>query len=128
MPVEETPTTNAARKLVPTAAEASKGTRAGRIRLSKALAAKPALTVSGPGGAKPRKSGRVVGRCKIPAHEHEQLSALKKRLLALGMDIKKSQLLRAGLMLLVAMDDVQLRKSVAGVKFTTVGSLPENTN
>lgn len=128
MPIDEAPAANAARKLVPTAAESSNGTQAGRIRLSKALAARPAAKPSGLEGAKPTKPMRVVSRCKLPAHEHEQLAALKKRLLALGIDIKKSQLLRAGLMLLVAMNDVQLRKSVADVEFTTLGSLPENAN
>lgn len=128
MPIDEASAANAARKLVPTAAESSNGSRAGRIRLSKALAATAARTVAGQGGEKTGKSERVVSRCKLPAHEHEQLAALKKRMLALGMDIKKSQLLRAGLMLLVAMDDVQLRKAVAGVEFTALGSHPENAN
>ena len=112
----------AARKLVPSAAESAIASGTGRIRLSKALAAKPAgkfarmatpTTLPKPDVAKPKKFKCVSERYKIPGDEYAQLIALKKRLLLLGVGTKKSELLRAGLMLLVAMDDVQLTKAIA---------------
>ncbi|MCK9382548.1 MAG: hypothetical protein M0P95_15980 [Sulfuritalea sp.] len=116
-----------AAKLVPAAAEASTATRANRVRLSKVLAAKPGqkpVKVSAPAkqtksnGGKPKKLKLVSNRYKIPDNEYAQLTAVKKRLLALGVSAKRSELLRAGLMLLVALEDVQLKKAVAQVELT----------
>lgn len=111
-----------AAKLVPTAAESSTVTRASRARLSKVLAARPAgkpasgvasATQPKPNGDKQKKPKLVSNRCKMPDTEYAQLAALKKRLLALGIGVKKSALLRAGLMLLVDMDDGPLKKTMA---------------
>ncbi|OHC66629.1 MAG: hypothetical protein A3H93_18430 [Rhodocyclales bacterium RIFCSPLOWO2_02_FULL_63_24] len=85
-----------------------------------------AATPGTPEHVKPQKPRRASGRCKISDYEYRQLVALKKRLLALGMDVKKSQLLRAGLMLLVVMDDVQLSQSVAKTGFSAADGLPIN--
>ena len=112
-------------KLVPTAAESSTVTRANRARLSKVLAAKPAakpanstLLTKPPksNGGKQKKLKLVSNRCKMPDTEYAQLTALKKRLIVLGVGMKKSELLRAGLKLLVNMDDAQLKKAVAKVE------------
>jgi hypothetical protein len=94
----------AAKKLVPTATESTTATGTRRVRLSRALATKP------------QKLKLVSDRYKIPDNEYADLMALKKRLLLLNVNIKKSELLRAGLMLLVAMGDIQLKKAVAKLK------------
>lgn len=112
-----------ARILVPTAAE-SGTTAIRRVRLAKALAATPAAKKSGvtrtpdqPGnnGAKAKKPKPGSHRYKLPDDEYAQLTALKQRLETLGSRVKRSELLRAGLLLLVAMNDEQLKKAVARV-------------
>ena len=57
-----------------------------------------------------------------------QLAALKKRLLALGIGVKKSTLLRAGLMLLVDMDDGPLKKTMAKFELINAGRSAANNN
>ena len=49
----------------------------------------------------------------IPAPEYEQLLDLKARLTEQGMPVKKSELVRAGLMLLAALDDDALKAMLA---------------
>lgn len=104
--------------LVPAAAESSSPRKPGRIRLAKAFAARPAASIPGmaaPLLTKARKNKAASNRFKLPENEYAQLTELKQRLEALGTSVKKSQLLRAGLALLVAMNDVQLTKAVAQV-------------
>ena len=109
-------------KLVTSVAESSTATAARRVRLSKALAAVPTdKSARKRPPAKQSKrdetgSGKVKLRSErytIPDNEYAQLTALKKRLLTLGVSAKKSQLLRAGLLLLVAMGDARLKTAVA---------------
>jgi hypothetical protein len=106
----------AAKKLVPSAVESSTTTGTGRVRLSKALAAKP------------KKLKLMSDRYKIPDNEYAQLIALKKRLLLLGAGVRKSELLRAGLLLLVAMDDVRLMKAVAKVEIIRTDRPPKTAD
>lgn len=119
-----------AAKLVATAAESSTVTKANRVRLSKVLAAKPGgrsasalAPVKQPksNGAKPKKVKLVSNRYKIPETEYAQLTVLKKRLLELGISAKRGELLRAGLMLLVASGDAQVKKAVAKVQLAKTG-------
>lgn len=135
MPTAKTPAT--AKKLVASAAESTNVTRTRRVRLSKALAAKPAekfagmatsVTLPKPNGAKSKKLKLVSDRYKLPDNEYANLMALKKRLLLLGVDAKKGQLLRAGLMLLVSMSDIQLKQAVAKVEIIKEAPPPKTTN
>ncbi|MCX7149006.1 MAG: hypothetical protein NTY05_06280 [Rhodocyclales bacterium] len=95
------------------------------MRLSKVLAARPAEKPAGSAtsakqpksiSGKQKKLKLVSSRCKMPDTEYAQLTALKKRLLVLGIGVKRSALLRAGLMLLVDLGDGQLKKTVAKVE------------
>ena len=135
MPAARTAATPA--KLAPSAVESSTATSRGRVKLSKALAAKPTRKSAGtatpggqkkPDGAKPKKFKLRSSRYKIPDNEYAQLTALKKRLLTLGVSARKSELLRAGLMLLVALDDPQLKKAIAKVDLVKTGLPPNRTN
>ena len=109
-----------ARMLVPAAAET--GTTAiRRVRLAKALAARPAPKISGmpqpamqagSDGGKAKKRKPEVHRYKLADEDHAQLSALKDRLKILGRRVKRGDLLRAGLLLLAAMSDDQLKRAV----------------
>jgi len=57
---------------------------------------------------KPRKAKLVRDSFTMPENEYAQLAALKKRLQAGGMAVKKSELLRAGVALLAALKDADL--------------------
>lgn len=72
-----------------------------------------------PDGARPKKLKLKSKRYTIADNEYAQLAALKQRLLTLGVDAKKSQLLRAGLLLLGAMSDARLKTAVAKAQLAT---------
>lgn len=57
----------------------------------------------------------------MPKEEYAQIASLKKRLEALGKPAKKSELLRAGLKLLSAMDDAALQTAMASVPTIKTG-------
>lgn len=118
-------------KLVPSVPESSTATETRRVRLSKALAARP--TKKSVGKHSPAKQSKreeaMPGKVKlkiksytIPDNEYAQLAALKKRLLAMGVSVRKNQLLRAGLLLLVAMGDARLKTAVAKIGLATLRS------
>ncbi|MCM2289604.1 MAG: hypothetical protein NDI67_11300 [Sulfuritalea sp.] len=92
-------------------AELATAGRPGRIRLSKALAATAKAMAKAAGASKPTQ--RISRHCKLAPHEEAQLAALKQRVQKLGLDTKKGDLLRAGLLLLASCDDLQLQKAVA---------------
>ena len=60
----------------------------------------------------------------IPAAEHRLIGALKKRCIGLGVAIKKSELLRAGLAALERLPDEGLAKVVAAVESVKTGRPP----
>ena len=109
-------------KLVPSAAESRAASGGKRVRLSKALAARPTekparkhtpAKQSKRDEAAPKKVKLRSKSYTIPDNEYAQLTALKQSLLTLGVSAKKSQLLRAGLLLLVTMGDARLKTAVA---------------
>ena len=55
----------------------------------------------------------VREKVSLLADEHAQLVELKQRLAAQGNRVKKSELLRAGLQLLAALDDGELQAALA---------------
>jgi len=57
----------------------------------------------------------------IPKNEFVQLGEMKKKSLSLGIDIKKSELIRAGLMLLGSMNDAAFKKALANVPTLKTG-------
>lgn len=57
----------------------------------------------------------------FPEAEHKRLVEMKKRLIALGAESKKGELVRAGLELLSALDNNSLLKAVAGVEKLKTG-------
>lgn len=93
-------------KLVPAAAEMPRTGR--RIRLSKALAAtaKARLKETEPAPPGPR-------RCRLTQAEEAMLDGLKLRLRKIGVDLRKGDLLRAGLHALANFDEARLRDAVA---------------
>ena len=78
-----------------------------------------------------RKAAKSVKLVKVirdsftmPAAEHQLIGALKNRCIGLGVAIKKSELLRAGLAALVRLPDQKLAKAVAAVESVKTGRPP----
>lgn len=126
-------------KRVPAAAESRAQGKPGSIGLSKAVATKQVAKAEGlkapevlkkTNGGTPKKTNGATlkkyklrsNRYKIPDNEYAQLTALKQRALALGVSAKKSELLRAGLLLLATLGDVQLKKALTRLEFIKTGS------
>lgn len=97
----------AKKSLVPGLPEQKKTAGDKRKRLSKAFLR--------PLDKKLKRSAVVRDCFSFPDVEYAHLVALKKRLLAEGIEIKKSELLRAGLALLVSLDEAELRILLAKV-------------
>ena len=57
----------------------------------------------------------------MPKEEYAQLALLKTRLSELGQPVKKSELLRAGVKLLVAMTDARLKATMATIPVIKTG-------
>lgn len=83
------------------------------IRVPDAKPKKAAKAGKGDSAPKARKPKLVRDSYAMPEAEYARIGELKKRLAGLGVEIKKSELLRAGIMLLAAMNDGELT-AVAG--------------
>lgn len=57
----------------------------------------------------------------MPKAEYAQIYVLKERLVKLGQPVKKSELLRAGLMLLSALNDAELKANMAKIPAIKTG-------
>jgi hypothetical protein len=102
------PSKSPSSKLVPAAPESSGASAAKkRKRLAKAF--------SRPLDKKFKDSGRVRVKVSVLNDEHEQLLGLQQRLARQGIVVKKSELLRAGLLLLDALDDGEFQLALAKV-------------
>ena len=62
----------------------------------------------------------------LPKSELLQITDMKKRAMALGVEVKKSELIRAGLQALVGMNDTAFKKSVAQVPTIKTGRPAKN--
>lgn len=95
----KSPAETPGKKLVPAAPERANVAKK-RKRLAKAFRR--------PLDKQLRKQQTVREKFALPASEYEQLLDLKARLAEKGSPVKKSELVRAGLMLLAALDDDEL--------------------
>lgn len=91
----------------PVAPETKKDSASKRKRLSKAF--------SRPLDKKLQQTTLVRDRFTFPEDEYARLIALKKELSAQGLSVKKSELVRAGLLLLSALEDEALKEILAKV-------------
>lgn len=74
--------------------------------------------------AKPTKDKKVKvvrDSFTLPKVELLQIEAMKKRAMTLGVEVKKSELIRAGLQALVGMNDVAFKKAMANVPTIKTG-------
>ena len=81
-------------------------------KAGKAKAAKP---------AKVKKPKLVRDSYAMPEAEYARIAELKKRLAALGSEVKKSELLRGGLALLAALNDAELKAVMGRVERIKTG-------
>ena len=63
-----------------------------------------------------RSVSLVREKFSLPEGEYEQLLEMKQRLSELGLPVKKSELVRAGLLLLVGLDEVELKEVLLKVQ------------
>jgi len=71
------------------------------------------------------KPGKVIrDSFTMPVADHELIGVLKKRCIGLGIAIKKSELLRAGLASLQRLPDASLAQVVAAVESVKTGRPP----
>lgn len=78
-------------------------------RISKAASAAPVKTT------KVKKAKLVRDSFTIPKNEYVVIDSLKKRAIAAGQAVKKSELLRAGIKALAAMSDGQFKAALSHV-------------
>ena len=71
--------------------------------------------------AKPHKPKLVRDSFTIPKDEYQVLDALKRRMLSLEQHVRKSELLRAGIQVLSAMNDKALLKALNAVPTLKTG-------
>lgn len=87
----------------------------------KAKAAKPAKAVKAEKPVKAKKTKLVRDSYAMPEAEYAQIAVLKKRLGTLGNEVKKSELLRAGVAVLAALNDAELQAVMGRVERIKTG-------
>jgi hypothetical protein len=123
-PVKKTPRTPvkapekiAAKRAVPAVAKkavaAPAKPKAIKAVTPKKATLKPKATKVAP--TRSQKIKMVRDSFTFPETEHKRLVEMKKRLIALGTEVKKGELVRAGLELLAALDNQKLLNAVADV-------------
>ena len=86
---------------------------------AKTTAPKPAASPAKP--LKDKKVKVVRDSFTIPKSELLQIGESKKRALTLGVEVKKSELIRAGLQALTSMNDAAFKKALASVPTIKTG-------
>jgi len=114
-----TPKAPAAKK--PAAKAPATKRTASKAIVAKPAAAKPVAAKPTKAEAKPKKPKLVRDSFTIPKDEYAGIDTLKERSVALGRPAKKSELLRAGLMALLAMSPNALHAALEAVPTIKTG-------
>jgi len=91
---------------------------------AKSAPAKPAVDKAQAVKSKPVKEKKVKvvrDSYTIPQSEFAQIAEMKKRAMSLGVEVKKSELIRAGLQLICGLQDGAFKKALAGVPTLKTG-------
>lgn len=88
---------------------------------SKAPSVKTATVKTEKKKDKPEKVKVLRDSFTIPKTEFAQITALKKRAMGLGQEVKKSELIRAGLLLLGKQNDAALLRAMSAVPTLKTG-------
>ena len=113
---------NKTRKTAP-AVKATLPVKKAIVTIAKAPAAKPipVKAVNPPKADKPKKVKMVRDSFTMPETDYSQLAELKKKCLLSGIHVKKSELLRAGLVSLSKLSNSALLKAVEQVEKLKTG-------
>lgn len=98
-----------------------KAAPAPRTAAPQAPKAKPAAAPKTEKKTKPEKVKVLRDSFTIPKSEYAAIAEMKKRALAMGKEVRKSELLRAGLMLLAGTSDAAFGKALAQVPALKTG-------
>ena len=89
----------------------------------------PAPSVSGHDAAKPKKEGKVKvvhDSFTMPQGEYQKIAEIKALCLKGGLHVKKSEVLRAGLIALSSLNAAQVKRALAGVERIKAGRPKKN--
>jgi hypothetical protein len=114
--------TGTVKKVTPTKTTAPASVKP--ISKTRVKPAKPAVSAPAAPKAKPVKEKKVKvvrDSFTIPKSEFTQIADMKKRAMALGVDIKKSELIRAGLQAIFALSDAGFKKALSAVPTLKTG-------
>jgi hypothetical protein len=109
----------AAAPLAPTAAPAKVKTSPAKAPQAKAADKKKSVAPAK--AAKEKKVKVVRDSFTLPKTELLQITEMKKRAMTLGVEVKKSELIRAGLQALASMADTAFKKAMANVPTIKTG-------
>lgn len=82
--------------------------------------------VPAPDASKDKKVKVIRDSFTIPKNEFAQLGEMKKRAISLGVEAKKSELIRAGLMALSTLSDAAFKNALANVPTLKTGRPGKN--
>jgi hypothetical protein len=108
-------TTPAKPKPAATLATEQKTVATKKVASKTAAKVSPAKTAKPEKKVKPAKVKMVRDSFSMPETDYANLIALKKKCMSAGVKIKKSELIRAGLLSLVKLSDAALLKEVAKI-------------
>lgn len=115
-------TATTAKKVTLKAAPAATKTRAKPVVKSPV---KPAVGAAPkPAGKKPKKENKVKvvrDSFTMPQSEYQKIADIKESCLKAGLHVKKSEVLRAGLKALAALNAAQLKRALAGLEKIKTG-------
>ena len=87
--------------------------------------AKKDATAKADKNAKPKKAKLVRDSFTMPEAEYELMAAVKKRCIAKGLAVKKSEVLRAAIVALAAQSDASVMKALRGLMVIKTGRPPK---
>lgn len=119
-----TPVKAAPTKVPPQTQTQTQATKAVPKKPAVKPATKPAVKKQASTPAKPLKDKKVKvvrDSFTIPKAELLQIGEMKKRALGLGIEIKKSELIRAGLQAIASLTDASFKKALASVPTIKTG-------
>jgi hypothetical protein len=132
-PAMTTKTKSATKSAAPAADSAHKAAAKAQTKAAKTQPAKAAVTAPAkdtkaakpPKEEKPKKAKMVRDSFTMPENDYSKIGELKKRCLQAGVHVKKSELLRAGLIGLSALPDAALVKAVEQLERIKTGRPPK---
>ncbi len=105
----------ATRKTVATKKATAKKTAVKKANAPLATTKKTAKVTAPAQATKVKKAKLVRDSFTIPKNEYVVIDSLKKRAIAAGQAVKKSELLRAGIKALAAMSEIQFKAALSNV-------------